>query len=296
MELLHHWYTTTSTTITRSPEMKNLWRIEVPRIGLANDYVLQTMLALSAQHLARLKPEARSTYESAAESLQKAGLNAVSKILPNITEDNCSAVFIFSGLTWINSLAVQRKPEGLPPHSQTETAADWLVMLRGIVSVTDTAFSWLEKGELGAMVDMEPYGQPDENNAPHPAEESLLRLKVLITESTASEEESSMYCSVIDALRKTFFVVHHLSSDTCLLPVIFSWPSLLPDQYISLLEKREPEALAIFSYFAALLSKLDSCWWLKGWSEHLILRTSRLLDSRHRLWIRWPIEAIHMMI
>jgi hypothetical protein len=295
MELLHHWCTSTSSTLTRSPELKILWRTEVPKIGLAHDYVLQTILALSSKHLARLKPEQRNMYEAAAVTLQKEGLDSVSKILPNITEDNCSAIFVFSGLTWMNSLAVLEKPKELPPHSQTETAADWLVMLRGIVSVTMTASSRLEKGELAAMVDMEKYSSTGENSAPHPADESLLRLKVLVTVSTVGAERSAMYCTVIDGLRRAFLIFHNLSSDTCFLPVVFSWPSLLPDDYVSRLGKREPEALVIFAYFAALLSKAESCWWLRGWGEHFISNILELLDLKYRVWIQWPLEELKTM-
>jgi hypothetical protein len=252
------------------------------------------VLALSAHHLARLKPEKLDAYESIATSLQKAGLDSVSRILPNITEENCSALFIFSSLTWINSLAVPNKPDELPPHSHTETAADWLVLLRGIVSVTMTGMKWLEKGDLAAMIAIRSINILSEELASHPADQHLVRLKVLITNTTINEKRTTMYCNTIDGLRKTFFRFEHLSNDTCVFPVLFSWPSLLSDEYTLLLGERDQEALAIFAFFAALLSRMNSCWWLKGWGAHLIARISKLLDPYHILWIRWAIDEVRL--
>ncbi len=66
----------------------------------------------------------------------------------------------------------------------------------------------------------------------------------------------------------------------------------MDDGFIEMLDQRSPPALVIFAHFVVLLKYLGSCWWMQGWSTHLLQEIWSLLDQEHRVWIRWPIEEI----
>lgn len=60
-------------TLHTDPAMKTMWRINVPQLGFQNDFVMRGILALSALHMARYKPEKRDFYMSQAIMQHQAG-------------------------------------------------------------------------------------------------------------------------------------------------------------------------------------------------------------------------------
>jgi hypothetical protein len=71
-----------------------------------------------------------------------------------------------------------------------------------------------------------------------------------------------------------------------------TWLYHLSPEFLIQLRDHTQEALAIFAYGCVLLKKLDFCWWMEGWSVHLISRIYFSLDETHRAWIEWPIAEI----
>lgn len=61
--------------------------------------MLRGVLAIAALHLAHFMPERREYYVAQAAHHQEIGLRAATSLLTNLTEENCSAVYIFSAFT-----------------------------------------------------------------------------------------------------------------------------------------------------------------------------------------------------
>lgn len=74
----------------------------------------------------------------------------------------------------------------------------------------------------------------------------------------------------------------------------FIWLSEGMDGLIPLLQTTPTpqEPAVLLAFFAVLLHKSPDRWWMQGWPEHLITRIYALLDEKHRLWIRWPMEEM----
>jgi hypothetical protein len=294
MELFFHWIRFTSNTITRSPELSILWRDELPRIGLSHSYVLQAMLSLSALHLAQLRPAKKEYYVTAAVTLQNAAIKDVAPILQNISEENCTALFIFSGLNWMYALANPNKADTLPPHGTTETSVDWIILLRGIVSIVLRAWPWLMGQGLSAILSLASHMRYSTTLIP-PAEEKLNHLEALIgtsLQNTTKEADIATYTLCIETLKQMFRTFHNAPNHACLLPIVFAWPATLPHEYIDLLGSREPQALALFAFYLVLLKESESAWWIEGWSVHFSKRIHESLDAEMRLWIWWPMEQL----
>jgi hypothetical protein len=294
MELLLHWSKSTSNTITRDPELKVMWRDEVPRIGLSHGYVLQAMLSLSALHLALLNPHKRNLYTSAAESLQNAAIKDVASIMGNVTEENCTALFIFSGLNWIYALATPLKPNSLPPYGVTERSVDFVIQLRGILSIILRAWPWLVSKNIGTVLRFPSQMQYPISEIP-PADKHLAHLDGLISSSlkdTEKETDIPTYTLVLNALKHMFLMYHNAPNHACILPIVFAWPATLPERYVELLGKREPPALALFAFWAVLLREAEWTWWIDSWAVHFVERIYDALDLERRLWIWWPMEQL----
>ncbi|KAF1983239.1 hypothetical protein K402DRAFT_396941 [Aulographum hederae CBS 113979] len=296
MELLHHWHTNTSSTVTRDKSMHRIWREYAPQIGLEHDYVFQAFLAVSARHLGHLKPAKKALYESAATALHAAALKSAAEVLPNFTEQNGHAIFLFSCITWIFTVATPDRPEELPPFAHTDTIADWLILLRGVVSVSSTAWPCLLRSDLSVIIST--ALAPSPTGTIPPAEEHLLYLKSLIAASLdVPPQDKLVYISLIDSLRTGFFTLNNVPLTSCCLAPIWAWGALVPESYVLLLGKREPEALVLFAYFAVLIAEVDHLWWLKGFARHVLVKIEDGLEGAGRCqgWIDWPREKIRRL-
>jgi hypothetical protein len=60
--------------------------------------------------------------------------------------------FIVSGLIWMNSLAAPKKPKKLAPYGKKEASTDWILLQRGVVSITLTAWPLLLNGDLAPIL------------------------------------------------------------------------------------------------------------------------------------------------
>ncbi|QDS77271.1 hypothetical protein FKW77_003867 [Venturia effusa] len=113
-------------------------------------------------------------------------------------------------------------------------------------------------------------------------------LRQNIVDSDLDEKTLVLYSAAIDELRKCFAVVYSQSKPE--LGDVFRWLWTIEDEYIRLLQEKEPAALSILAYFAVLTHSFSSLWWMEGFSRHIVTTVYRFLDHNHRNWVRWPIQ------
>ncbi|KAJ3569537.1 hypothetical protein NPX13_g6049 [Xylaria arbuscula] len=73
---------------------------------------------------------------------------------------------------------------------------------------------------------------------------------------------------------------------------VFGWLYRLERPFIGLLQRKDPTALVILSYFAVLLKTMEHLWFVRGWAEHLITSVKRLTCENDLVWLQWPSEAL----
>ena len=173
LELLHNFTTSTSATMSHTPLLRTLWRINVPKLGFENDYVMRGILALSALHMARFTTSKKDYYFHIAESQHAVGLRLASPIIPHISDENCSAMYIFSLLTCFYVLASRHQSKDARPDAGV---ADWLFLLRSTGSIVQMSWSSLTPGSLGPMfqIGKQRIEMRDSNTSMHPQLEELV--------------------------------------------------------------------------------------------------------------------------
>lgn len=257
---------------------------------------MRGILALSALHLARYRPDKKEIYTSQAMLQHQIGLRQATTILTELNEDNCPAVFIFSALTLFFTVAAPRKPDDFLLVGENGIG-DWLTLVKGTAFVVGTAEDVLFKGSLGPMflAGRRRTELREKYLAEAPYEDSpLTELGVLVEKTTVDRHDMAVYLDAIDILRKSFltFTEHGETVPGFESADIFIWVFEVNHRYLELLRRNTQESLCIFGYFCVVLRRQDSYWWMEGWATHLISKIYHLLDEEHRLWIRWPIEEI----
>jgi hypothetical protein len=151
LELLHQYTTSTSGTLSNNPTLKILWRVTVPELGFTHELVMRGVLATGALHLAHCRPRKKEYYISQAQFHNQIGLGIASSQLPHINEENCSALYIFTALTFLFCLASHRTSENLFLLQQTTDIMDWLKLFRGMRLLTDLSMETLQNGVLSPL-------------------------------------------------------------------------------------------------------------------------------------------------
>ena len=258
---------------------------------------MRGILALSALHLAHYKTEKRDLFIAQAKAQNQAGLRAATALLPYITQENCSAVYIFSALTCIYSLACPRDPGDFLVLGDSGVAS-WLTLFRGTRSIIESSTDALHNGVLGPMF-IAGARRTALREAAHviasdsSAEEGqLVELRQCIHDTVTDPQSLKIYMAAIDELQKTFTVAYKGPFQTVESTDVFIFLFRVSEEYLIFLNESRQESLAIFAYFCVIAKRLEKNWWSEGWSNHLMSRVYALLDEEHKLWIRWPIEEI----
>lgn len=317
LELLHNFITLTSHTLSNDLVLRNIWRITVPQIGFQYDYVMRSILALSALHMSLYSTDKRDFYLQIARSEHGAALQKIAATLPHVGADNCSALYISAALTFFYAWAAPRSPGDFFLVSN-EGVAEWVFLLHGVRSISSGWHAELAKGPFSAMIRMG-TSRLNAGAEDGPASTAwlsttehahLTQLRRVISQAPVDRETMSILEKNIDNLEVSFRATFSESgwaaaSDGspgsrpdrnitawALTSNIYSWLYKMDHQFIEMLNQRSPLALVVFAHFVVLLKYLGSCWWMQGWSTHLLQEIWSLLDEEHRMWIRWPIEEI----
>ncbi|KAB8206677.1 hypothetical protein BDV34DRAFT_80820 [Aspergillus parasiticus] len=287
LELLHHYTTSTAYTFSLHPLLQAFWRVEVPRIGFTAPYTLRATLAVSALHLAFLRPEKMQLYITQANTHHEAALKLATPEMAKISPDNSAPLFLLSALSSFISCA---KPLKLGNFFLLENnnIADWLLLIRGTGTILDFADESLKSGPLASMFSVRAQHRNFRTSRRHHALEELHQL---ILTQVQDQHMLHMYIGTLDEMNRSFAMCleHNLRLETA---DVFVWLMRVPYDFLILLRNYEPLALVILGYFCVLLHQLEWMWCMKGWSTHLLSQIYDQLGPTHRVWIRWPVEQI----
>jgi hypothetical protein len=286
---MHNFATSTCFTLSNNAELREIWRTSIPGMAFAHRCLLKAMLALSALHIAHFRPEKREFYQQFAALHNESALREGASMIANISEENCSAVLIFSLLATLNDLAAPRKEDSLLLVGDSGIA-DWLYTIRGMGQIAKGSWERLSLSVIAPLIrivmrdlDRGSSETPPEAPALESLKSSLEKMEI---------ESSSANIAAVDQLLANFSAVHNRARSSCEMPAILSWPCQVPDGYIELLRESEPWSLVVLAYFCALLKKGDLFWWMEGWPVHILGYIYQSLGDEYRLAIRWPMETI----
>ncbi|KAE8350840.1 hypothetical protein BDV28DRAFT_159272 [Aspergillus coremiiformis] len=285
LELLHHYTTSTAYTFSLHPLLQTFWRVEVPRLGFTAPYTLRAILAISAQHLAFLRPEKTKDYIAQASTHHKVSLQLATPEMAKINRNNSSPLFLFSALSTFIACARPLQPDTIIEHGHV---ANWLLLIRGAGTILDFAEETLKTGPVGTMFRVRAEYLNFEPRGRHHALEDLHKL---VQREEQDPHIRRMYSGAIDEMNRSYLMCmeHNLRLETA---DVFIWLIRVPYDFIALFQDHQPLAMVIVGYFCVLLHHLEWMWFMKGRSVHILSQIYARLSPTYRVWIRWPIEQI----
>ncbi|KAH6972150.1 hypothetical protein BKA56DRAFT_620719 [Ilyonectria sp. MPI-CAGE-AT-0026] len=291
LELLHHFTISTASTLSTETQVRDLWRVVVPQIGFSVPYILNGVLALSALHMARYNPARREVLLSQAGRYHAASLEEALPLIPSVTSENCTHLFLFGVLTLFFNLASPRKADDILLVGN-RAVPEWLYLLRGIgtlVAADSAIFSSPVSLIFKAI-------NPGQFWPSHPPEKQEfldeLETRIGVKTSDSAEKQASLL-QAVQALRWSYDLMSSKdSNEHTRLRKFYAWLFAIEESYLKLLKHADSEALCVLAFFCVLMREFERYWWIEGWAVHILRQIYILLDDEYRLWIRWPIEEM----
>ncbi|KAJ3570340.1 hypothetical protein NPX13_g5758 [Xylaria arbuscula] len=254
-------------------------------------YLMDALLAFAALHLSvnTSNPEKQHHYRHQAVQLQTRALALYNTTCPEVTDENCMALLLYSSFIGMSML-----------HDTVTSRTDFLELLDGFIQfaglyhgvgiVTNGAWHILRNSELNSIVKLIEAADRVE-----PPPESICdHLSSLLTTAVERLRPTSLQAckGAVESLRWVF-------NQRAVLPapigrdVVFAWPVRISTEYVQLLRERLPEALVIMAYWAVLLHYERDYWVFGQAGQFLIAAISNYLGSAWDKWMALPNEIIN---
>ncbi|KAF2471991.1 uncharacterized protein BDR25DRAFT_342035 [Lindgomyces ingoldianus] len=73
---------------------------------------------------------------------------------------------------------------------------------------------------------------------------------------------------------------------------IFVWPTIIPREFITLMEQKNREALVLVAHYAILHGRIRNVWWLEGLGANMIIGVAVAIGRENWHLIEWPAKAV----
>ncbi|KAK4444766.1 hypothetical protein QBC34DRAFT_442277 [Podospora aff. communis PSN243] len=301
MELMHHYSTVVCNTLSCDPEIRPVFQTLTVRAALKCDYLLKTVLAVAAVHMARSQPDKGDTYFATALDYYQTALGAANSSLANLKAENdpeeAVNLWFFSSLTIVFVLGSPPQPTTHPsnedPLFSSTLFPDWLFLTRGTKSIrpmippeTMSTLTSIYSARWNAM--HPPAFSPSRE------QDALQNLETLLTQNLQNDKATlAIHLHATAVLRGIFHALSTHGPEHLDISDLFMWIHEVNDDFIPLLERPTQEALVVFAYFCVLLKRAEE-WhcWLEGWGDLLMRRLRALVDGEHGAWIEWAVGEV----
>ncbi|OLN96731.1 Sterol uptake control protein 2-like protein 2 [Colletotrichum chlorophyti] len=284
MQLVHHFTSNTSHTLSENPDFAHLWTTTVPQIAFNHDFLLHGILALSAIHLSYLNPDQSDKYNTISARHQDISLKKFSPGLAEIGESNADAYVLHAICIFLLNTYSIAKPHG--PITSRDVAQSF-ILLQGIKSILTLPFAhrYISNGPLARWL-YQGAVEPGTGGGYASKIDDLLNL----TRSMAPSDDTTTCQSALEGLKITFANVSTPQHRTGL---VWRWAVSLPQPFLELMSQNHPMALVILMYYAALVNAFErKLWYLRGWGANVASALDQAIQEPWREWVQWPLRCI----
>jgi hypothetical protein len=287
LDLMYHWTTSTSATLSSQNSGAVFWRTQVTEIALSHHYILHLILAITATHLSRFRPQRRDEYLALADHHYGTALPTVTAELTHLHQGNCDAILLSVQLICFITWARGPQPGEYLAFGENGRS-EWLVMFRGIRTTFET---------LG-------YDNFTRSVAPN------IRAKgkslPQVTGLLAYEEPLAELHDYVQYASKPSQLSHNLYAHQVLLEcysnryggvdseyhVVFAWLFRMQEEFLEALQRHDPVPLVVYAHFVLLMNDMEGFWYMKGWTMHVLAGIWGIIRDEDRVHIRWPVSVV----
>lgn len=304
LELHLQFITSTYKIFVRREKSAEVWQNTIPRLALQYTFLLHGILAVSALHLASLRPHRQREYTVLAAEHQDLALPLFRESVMNVDEQNCHAVFAFAIVAAGYILASSQPTESLLDAGLGEAwgIVEWAQFVRNSYKAyTPQLWAHITAGPLALTIEPGIVDDPNDFSA-SPDDHHLTELFPLLSlppiASAEDQAEMGEYRAALQELRRTYRMPHTSSTAGTYLPksAPFAWILRVSSNFLAMLSERRPIALILLAHNCVLLKQFEPAWYINGLADRLVAIVYEHLNEGSRRWIEWPLEVVGLEI
>ncbi|KAK2760415.1 hypothetical protein FQN54_002485 [Arachnomyces sp. PD_36] len=292
LELLHHFTITTSITISHNRSVQEVWQHLAPQEAFSHPFLMHGLLAISALHIAYLRPESVGKYHNLAIEHYTSAMSLFRIVLDELSPDNAVPAFLLSSLLVCISSAMPKDPtqQLAPPLSSTDPLQyifGTFHLKRGIKQVLSKSWPWVKDSALSPIFKVE--FNDAETRLPSQEEAALSIIVERVEAESESEESKAIYLGAIRELRRCYPFENW---DRAVQGLVFAWPVVVSAEFFQEMVDRKPLAMAILCYYGILMDASSHMWWIGDGGKRLVSATTELLGPEWERLTKWATARV----
>ncbi|KAH8649366.1 hypothetical protein BX600DRAFT_442624 [Xylariales sp. PMI_506] len=283
LRLMNHYTLTVSKSISSvfTPYNNDIWGDWVGHMAIENDFLLHSVLSISAVHLALygIDPQQQSI---AASRHHGAGISLVRPHIGNLKEDIFDAVVTYTCLLTLYFFGSKLTTDidADPLHGLLQA----MTLIRGCSAVVTSDIEARRRSRWPKLFMQEIPNLPE--RLPEEIEVMLALLQGRAALTASKEALEGTYLPSIEALRINIAVALTLRFS---LKSLGSFPILAPASFWTLAQNETPLALAILANYCIILHWLRGSIWIQGWGKRGLEAIQRTLPEEWQECIAWAV-------
>ncbi|CAF9939078.1 MAG: hypothetical protein ALECFALPRED_007974 [Alectoria fallacina] len=298
LELLHHFIAVTSEVLGVETISRQVWKSTIPQIALSHDFLMHSILAVAALHIAHLRPEQRRSYWERTAMHQDRALELQQEAMANASRDNADALFSFSLLVVYYAFASPKVSGSQEAEEPLAGAIQCISIIRGMRYLLPPIRQWVEEGPLAQLLSIHP-GNMKSNHSFKDHDTELYFQRFLVLCSTSSDmnkthefEDIEQCAAAASTLRASFLTAESVADGGLKAPPIWHWACRLAPEFLQRLGKLHPIPLVLVAHWCVILAQVRQYWWIQGWVDHTMGQIQKTLPREYHEWLDWPMKKV----
>lgn len=305
MALLHYWITVAGHDILKTQEIDHYWHSVIPSIGFKHQYVMHSILSLSALHMARANPSNRQDLLYVAAEHRSKALEEFTEDIHRAGPQNSSAIFVNATLTFFYAFVSfgetsHNKQTSIKALTAQILGAEWIPLVRGVTAVLEPVLPFVQTGPFRSFLETHNFDELDLTGATHIVAygDQLTKVQSLWT----TDDDGVVYDEALHTLLRCSIWMNQFNaiedSERTKLGYNrsfsgpFVWLFRTPEKYFTLQRQRQPPALVIFAYYGVLLHHLNDYWWAENCGRSIVSAVDTCLGPYWSSWLDWPKQTV----
>lgn len=256
LELMHHFTAYAYLTMPGHEATKQVWGFAVPQEAFKFPFLMHSILAFSANHLAHLNPLRAAHFNILSGTHHTAAVTSLNNTLPTMGPSNCHAIFGAASMIVVNAFADARSFD-------LDVMIQVFQLLRGMEYVLQKSTPMIMKGPFAAIVTL----TTDVPKPPPLLSSFLVEIQASACSPTADTSPSQILrLKAAESLRESLQSAIETSPHPALRTVMM-WPISIEPGFIEMLKVRtDPEVRDLFQRYCQIMEFAASDYWfMAGW-------------------------------
>ncbi|KAF2716829.1 hypothetical protein K431DRAFT_323546 [Polychaeton citri CBS 116435] len=304
LELMHHYALEDQVFGTeRRPRVQEIWRKVVPELAAKHPFLMHSILALSAIHIAKQRPAESVKYQDICAKHQSVALERVHELIPNMNADNANAIFAFSASVSAISLAratLIAEQRMAPYHISMDEVAETILLTQGVRSIVRRAYQWVRHGPLDELLNG--FATPEGADVGIEVYDRFEALNKMLDSFCGDVETLRLCREASDNLLDSYKCVRwHAAENDLESGIVVRWIAMADQSLARLIQNHHPPALVLLAHYVVLFVTMRSGWFIHDWPQYVFRGIEMAIDPDFSEWLEWPrqqfeseLEILHI--